>query len=462
MLPAPSEPPSTGASVALGGAALAASAMLAGLALRNKSPLPLAAGLAAAAAASLSLMKKTRDDGAASEDQDQVLTATPPPCPLFGSPSRFQILDESELDEEDEETRDWVDADAVFINEKRLPPVISFPAAMALPSHATSFPLLDDEGNVIVGHQMLPVQLPAVLAESSAEFGFPLGPLIWEPETEGSTRICMEQGENIIWFGSSREAPPPPSQMAQEIVVPMSGVVSLPERTLSISRGIHWTPYPATSAPLQLTLSAAPESVTSILESLRAEAMLRGETAASGLVFDDGASKVPTLGGSRKSHEPLSFADWMLSTQQPQQSSAPLAAPSVSPAAASSAAPSRSPLHAPGRQGEPPKVHPDDEVTSAPAQRPGMTSAAPDPTRQPALVYHRSVAPMAPVDHADKPDGNRPLTLFLALIILTVALVAVAIWGDGYRTRKTSTPPPWTQEAVPAKAQSTASAVPNP
>jgi hypothetical protein len=69
---------------------------------------------------------------------------------------------------------------------------------------------------------------------------------------------------------------------------------------------------------------------------------------------------------------------------------------------------------------------------------------------------------MAPVDLEEESGQNRPVTLILAAVILTIALLSVAIWGNGSRMRKESSPPPWTKEAVPAKEQSTASAVPNP
>lgn len=81
---------------------------------------------------------------------------------------------------------------------------------------------------------------------------------------------------------------------------------------------------------------------------------------------------------------------------------------------------------------------------------------------QPSLVYHRSVAPMAPVHQDEESDENRPLTLILATLIITTTLLAMAIWGNGYRTQKDTPPPPWTQEPVKAKERSTAAAVPNP
>jgi hypothetical protein len=472
MLPPPSEPQPTGASVALGGAALAASAMLTGLALRNKSPLPLAAGLAAAAAG-LSMMKKPKGENVETESESKAPAEAPGiatfSCaapsrsffPVRGEPSKFQVLDESDLDDDDsadEQAKDWVDADAVAFT-SNIPSGMVPPLASAiLPSHATSFPLLDDDGKVIVGHQMLPLPLPAVLAESAEEFGFPLGPLIWEPETEESRQICSGPEDDFLWFGSRRTALPQPYQLPQEMVVPMPGAVSLPDITVLAQHpaaGFGGVPDPSSS--YQLTASAAPESVASILESLRAEAARRGESAA--LVASapgmapSGGQHVP--GMAKK--ESLSFADWMLASQQP----SPDATASHSSCADSSRALPLQTVLPPARQaGEPPKFqlespHPEQGHPPVMAER--------DLTHRPSLVYHRSVAPVAPVqEEEEEPGEDRPLTLFLAVLILTTALLAVAIWGHGYQPSRDTVPPPWTQEPVTVKERSTASAVPEP
>jgi hypothetical protein len=381
--------------------------------------------------------------------------------PACNRPSKFQILDES--DAEEEEPRDWVDADAIFTSEphaRELPPAAPLPAGVTLPAHATSFPLLDDEGNEMVGHQMLPVQLPAVFAESSAEFGYPLGPLIWEPETEESSLICMEPEDDFLWFGSSKAALPPPSELAREIVVPMSRVIAPPAITrpaMPASGGIRWSPDPVPSAPLQLTESPPPESMASILESLRVEAALKGDLAAAGVPSSDPSSaSLPALRGHPAAQEPLSFADWMLSTQLPQTGTA-LSPPTP---AAQASAPLRTSLPAPRKSGEFPRFDADSPPVASPAHRPSIAESG--LPQQPALVYHRSVAPMAPVHQDEGSDGTRPIPPILATLILTVTLLAMAIWGNGYRTQKDTPPAPWTQEPVTAKERSTAAAVPNP
>lgn len=477
MLPPSSEPQPTGASVAVGGAVFAASAMLTGLALRNKSPLPLAAGLAAAAAG-LSMMKKPKGDseGVAMAPENEVpaeapdTTNTSLPAPSIsclatsgcacGGLSRFQILDESDLDDdagEEAATQDWVDADAVAFT-SHTPSGVTPPSASAsLPSHATSFPLLDDDGNVVVGHQMLPVKMPAVLAESAEEFGFPLGPLIWEPESEESMQICAGPEEDFLWFGSRREGVTITSPYSPETFMQMPGAMSLPALTVLATPAPSPSWAPNASASFQLTESPAPESVASILESLRAEAVRRGETMIPQSVHAMAQTGGPHVPGRAAANEPLSFADWMLASQQSPSDAHASLAPSPSQ---SSPRPTPSPLPSPRKAGEAPQFQIDGTRIGTPAHSP-VAGECEFPHR-PSLVYHRSVTPVAPVQGDEESGEDRPLALFLAVLILTTALLAVAIWGHGYGTQKETSPAPWTQEPVTPKERATASAVPSP
>ena len=452
MLTPPSDSQPTGSSVALGGAALAAGAMLAGFALHKKSTLPLAAGLAAAAA-SLRLITKTKDEGTPLE-----VFSEPPSCEGFHAcpESKFQVLDEDAFEEDD--AADWVSSDAVLF-EHVVPAGCPMPAppqpqqALAVPAspHATSFPLLDDDGNPVASLQALPSSMSPAFAEAADEFGFPLGPLVWEPDE--SDQHCLESEGNTVWFGPSDivQAPAPPAWTAPVLLA--NTVVPTAVTPVAI------TPARVPGPP------STPESVSSILESLRTEATARED------MLVESAPSLPepsaAIAKSTSPQEPLSFADWMLSTQT-------TAAVAPSSTEVVSRTPIKTALPAPRHPGRAPRSEAEDPYASpmhSPAveggrrhplmSRVSKEERAPDgpPPPSPALVYHRSVAPMAPVQLEEPPSTRGPLTMVLVALILMVVLLAVAMWGDGQLSGKAKAPP-WSQDPLPAKEQVTTAKAP--
>jgi hypothetical protein len=443
--------------------------VLAGFALHRKSSLPLAAGLAAAAA-SLRLITKTKGEDLPLEE----VFSEPPACevPHACPESKFQLLDEGDFEEEDDaEGTDWVTSDAVMFEHvvprgspmpaPALAPALFTPQAQALPQEAlalaaspqaTSFPLLDDDGIPVSSLPALPHSLSPEFVEAADEFGFPLGPMIWEPDDPH--QHCLESEGDTAWFSSGDviRPPAPPVWTAPVSLAPPTAPQTL------VAPAVH---APAYGAGTPVT----PESMTSILESLRAEAAARGEATATELAVPMPVPAATIANGSTP-QEALSFADWMLSTQSVDTAALPPAgiAPRVS---------AKTTLPSPRQHGRAPRLEAEDRRTShlrGPALSEGTKrpltppspkdkSVHPSSPPSPALVYHRSVAPMAPVQLEEPPSTRRPLTMVLVALILTVVLIAMALWGDGQISGKAKTPP-WTQDPLPAREQVTTAKAP--
>ncbi len=479
MPQSPGEPSSPTQSVDLGGAALAAGAVLAGLALRGKSSLPLAAGLAAAAG--FRFLTRARhplpppeQPGALPSNGGSMLAGS-------GSPGHAPV-----------ETTDWVDSDTIAY----APPVLSgvhspdeMPLQPVPPAPLAEFPLLDDEG--------VPVQEPSYVGDSqpglggASEFGLLMGPLIWEPGQE-VVSYSDAVGETV-WFGL-RDVPHHPVEvdtMPEPVLAPAPTIESVAPPEIhpdpppsSAGPEVSFSPFiEATSPPLEVPAAMAhshavpsgdaTESVTSILDALRAEG--QAEVPATGApaiaspfsVFamasagppgvappahTSWAPPSPLLPGTavvapapaysppppptdhtaappvhHPGGEPMSFADWMLASQDP--STPP------HPSQGDGAAPERPlPTSLP-----PPRIGgalPRSAGGSAPAtvtlrselSRGGHSSSSKRrSSASSGSTTHRSVSPMAPSD-SGKQGIVRSLLVFVIAALLVAVLVGAAIW----------------------------------
>lgn len=444
MPSAQGEPPHTSTSVALGKAALAAGAVIAGLALGRKRPLPLAAGLAAAA--SLRLLSKAKHHG---EPE---------------SPSAKNILEQRRNASDDlPPVADWVDSKSVlepFVSPGavHLPPPVMHSSAGGTPA----FPLLDDLGQLVQEPEREDSPTPdaTCAAGDAAEFGFSLGPLIWEPGQE-VVSYSESHGETV-WFGlrdtpvEQLESKPAPQS------TPVPAPVSLAE--------------PLPTVPLQVVPTTGPETVASIMDSLRAEAGLTagtpdptseapvpgppsmgqnpgGPTGAFPTPFPPAPEKaLPTMFQAAGPQglpagqmpflpstdtvpavapEGMSFADWMLASQL--NISAQPTTTQIVPKSMGATA-----LPAPRRLGESPRAAGDGPQPTAPSTSPDQThSATSTSTKLPSRrtsptprAAHRSVSPMAP-SKLVAPRTHRPLAFMILAVLLLAIAAAAVVWRNG-------------------------------
>ncbi len=456
----PSDSQPTSHAVELGGAALAAGAVIAGLAFRGKSSLPIAAGLAAAAA-SVRLFSKSRTSTAPGK-------AVPPskevPAPE-GAP------------EPDPVPPDWVDSAAVLPSDGE-PAVVSppEPAPLAEIPGQPAFPLLDDDG-VPVEHSKTPVPVSELtgalpLGGATPEFEFPLGPLIWEPGQDVVS--CSEDNGETVWFGLN-DLPVEEPSVPREPAAPPPGAISSPFAAyldLEADAAPDPAPEPAAGSAVEAQGSTAGpmESVSSIVESLRTGTAplmtslpdpmaviqepgpaVHEAPAPAALPVPTGSPQAevtlptpPPTGATGAAGEPLSFADWMLGTQAQDGAAPEPATPAHTPTA----------LPQPRRAGEAPRVA-SQPAQAGPVRMPsesgGGRRSLPESRRTPGEaergITHRSVEPLAPSQPA-RGATYRPIAFVIVTVILAGVLLVAALWRNrGFEDAPSDAP--WKPEPAP-------------
>lgn len=182
------------------GAAIAAGAVLAGLALGRSGRVGLAAGVAAAASV------KLLNAGTGRRAAQEAAPGQPSPV-IFLMPPRTWADDATASPVAEQ---DWVDSSAIVLDAEV--PMTDEVRELLKPK---SLPLLDDDGVPI---QEADFVRPGAEPEEPAR-DFPFGPVIWEPArmAQSSSAATSE----TVWFGMP-DVPPPPEKATPEPATPAS------------------------------------------------------------------------------------------------------------------------------------------------------------------------------------------------------------------------------------------------
>lgn len=473
-LPAPPAP-------SWSGAAIAAGAVLAGLALSRSGRVGLAAGVAAAA--SVKLMNGGRRDEAGGHDDAQFFH----PSPSAGKPWMAPVSPAESSTTEEE--RDWVDSDAVFF--EHVVPATEDVQELLKPK---SLPLLDDEGNPI--HDTDAGLHAGVLpgAADGPRYDFPLGPLIWEPGR--TVQSCSDGTGETVWFGwqaeperedaapgvVSDDTPPtvgPPSVLDLQQGAESPESVSSDENAIAESVEVlaealnvglpGAVPPPSVDAPSGGSGTGVEEAPQATgLEPLPWELPVSSpETAGNGgstqgtrssfMLLPDDEPEVPSAPAAVGTHEAGG------ETVLPQPSSMPPELGHV-PSAIVPKTAVRAGLPQPRRAGELPRqVHeaalpagtlcrnalaePDEKHVLLTRLLPGANAVQAAPRHR----QERTLAPLAPVG-ATSAARRWPVMLAIAMVLMVGVFLAAGWWRGGELLKKVENLP-WRQWIEPGRTQ---------